>query len=79
MAEYAATISWRRNGTVFTDNRYSRGHLWQFDGGVEVPASSSPVARFASEHRPTPEQLQQLHHQAHEQCFIANSVKTRVL
>ena len=26
----------------FTDKRYSRGHTWRFDGGVEVPASSSP-------------------------------------
>lgn len=25
-----------------TDNRYSREHLWRFDGGAEIPASSSP-------------------------------------
>lgn len=42
MAKYVATVSWDRNGAAFTDNRYSRGHRWQFDGGVEVPASSSP-------------------------------------
>jgi organic hydroperoxide reductase OsmC/OhrA len=42
MSEHTATILWRRNGAVFTDNRYSRGHTWHFDGGVEVPASSSP-------------------------------------
>src|SRR5687768_15174239 len=42
MAEYTATIEWSRNGAVFTDNRYRRGHRWLFDGGVEVPASSSP-------------------------------------
>jgi organic hydroperoxide reductase OsmC/OhrA len=35
-------ILWRRDGAVFTDNRYSRRHRWLFDGGVEVPASSSP-------------------------------------
>lgn len=42
MADYTATVAWERNGAVFTDNRYSRGHRWKFDGGVEVPASSSP-------------------------------------
>src|SRR5262245_31801998 len=37
-----ATIHWQRDGAVFTDNRYSRGHRWEFDGGVTVQASSSP-------------------------------------
>lgn len=44
MAQHTATVVWERNGAVFTDNRYSRGHRWRFDGGVEVPASSSPLA-----------------------------------
>jgi len=43
MSQYVAIILWQRDGAVFTDNRYSRGHRWQFDG-VEVPASSSPGA-----------------------------------
>jgi organic hydroperoxide reductase OsmC/OhrA len=42
MSEYTATIAWERSGAVFSDQRYSRKHLWKFDGGVEVPASSSP-------------------------------------
>jgi len=42
MAEYNAVVQWQRGDQVFTDNRYSRGHEWQFDGGVTVPASSSP-------------------------------------
>ena len=37
-----ATVAWERNGAVFTDRRYSRAHRWEFDGGVEVPASASP-------------------------------------
>src|SRR4029079_1824694 len=41
-SSYAATIEWARQGAVFTDNRYSRGHRWEFDGGVGVPASASP-------------------------------------
>jgi organic hydroperoxide reductase OsmC/OhrA len=32
----------RADGEAFTDKRYSRGHRWLFDGGVEVPASASP-------------------------------------
>jgi hypothetical protein len=42
MTHYTATITWQRKDAVFTDNRYSRQHLWQFDGGIEVPASASP-------------------------------------
>ena len=42
MSEHTAVVSWNRNGEKFVDNRYSRGHRWQFDGGVEVPASASP-------------------------------------
>ena len=42
MAEYSATISWRRGDAKFADNKYSRAHSWRFDGGAVVPASSSP-------------------------------------
>ncbi|MGH8541295.1 MAG: OsmC family protein [Stenotrophobium sp.] len=41
--EYIATVIWqRRESEKYTDNRYSRAHEWRFDGGVTVPASSSP-------------------------------------
>lgn len=148
MSSYVATIRWRRNGAPFADGRYSRAHDWSFDGGVVVPASSSPhvvplplsraeavdpeeafVASLASCHmlwfldlaqrrgfvvddyvdasegvmaknaegrlamtvvtlrphvtfagvtRPTREEVEALHHRAHERCFIASSVKTDV-
>ncbi len=45
MAEYKSVVVWSRDGAIFTDNRYSRGHRWSFDGGIEVPASSSPIRR----------------------------------
>jgi organic hydroperoxide reductase OsmC/OhrA len=147
--EYAATVRWTRGDAVFSDNRYSRGHTWSFDGGIEVPGSSSPhsvplpysredavdpeeafVAAISSCHmltflwlaakkrfvvdsyedralgvmtkndkgrlfvstvtldpqivfsgdrRPTPEQIVELHHLSHQECFIANSVLTEVL
>ena len=146
--EYRATIAWRRKDEDdFPKGRYSRGHEWRFDGGVAVPASSSPsvvplpfsredavdpeeafVAALSSCHMLTfldlarragfvidsyedealghmertapqrmaitrvtlrpriafqsapPDQakLDELHHQAHELCFIANSVKTEI-
>lgn len=148
MSEYFAIIHWERNGEAFTDNRYSRSHTWTFDGGIEVPASSSPhvvplpysnpsavdpeeafVASLSSCHMlwflsiaakrgfrvdsytddaagvmkkdesgrlaitrvtlrprvtfsgdklPTQAEIQAMHHEAHEQCFIANSVTTDV-
>lgn len=43
MHRYEATVTWRRDGATFSDNRYSRGHEWVFDGGVRVAASSSPT------------------------------------
>lgn len=42
MTPHRATIDWERRDAVFVDHRYSRGHRWEFDGGVQVPASSSP-------------------------------------
>jgi organic hydroperoxide reductase OsmC/OhrA len=147
MSTYTATIRWQRNGEVFIDKRYSRGHEWSFDGGVTLRASSSPavvprysdpsgvdpeeafvaslsschmltflwlaaaqkitvdsyvdeaigtlaknaqgrlamtdvVLRpkvvFAGEPKPSPEVVTHLHHRAHEECFIANSVTTNV-
>jgi organic hydroperoxide reductase OsmC/OhrA len=39
---YRATVLWRRGDQPFLDRRYSRGHVWRFDEGIEVPASSSP-------------------------------------
>jgi len=42
MSEYSATIRWQRGDDAFTDDKYSRGHEWAFDGGLTVPASASP-------------------------------------
>jgi organic hydroperoxide reductase OsmC/OhrA len=43
MSTYTAEIRWHRGDQKFTDNRYSRAHTWRFDGGITVPASSSPA------------------------------------
>ncbi len=37
-----------------------------------------PEVQFSGELQPTREQIEQMHHEAHEECFIANSVKTEV-
>lgn len=148
MSEHRAFISWVRTSPDFCAGRYSREHVWRFDGGVTVPASPSPsvvpqpysnpafvdpeeafVAAVSSCHLltflylaskqgfevdnysdeavgvmtpnesgvpwvsritlnvrigysgfqlPTPADEDHLHHSAHEQCFIANSIKTEI-
>ncbi|QUX94184.1 peroxiredoxin [Marinomonas sp. CT5] len=42
MSEYYAKVEWKRGTQSFLDKKYSRAHEWQFEGGVVVPASSSP-------------------------------------
>ena len=149
MSVYTAKISWKSDAPdTFTKNRYTRGHTWSFDGGVEVPASSSPhavrtpfsieeavdpeealVAAAASCHMltflwvaatkgfvidsyednavgemtdgdgkpwvskitldpkiewsgeklPTADEISEMHHDAHEGCYIANSIKSEVV
>ncbi len=37
-----------------------------------------PQVEFGGEQAPTKEQLDEMHHEAHDKCFIANSVKTNV-
>lgn len=143
-----ATIVWEQPSADFLRGKYSREHVWMFDGGLSVPASPSPsvvplpwsnpanvdpeeafVAALASCHMltflylasrqgitvtryedsavgqmaknahgvpwvstvvlrprivyggekvPAAEEIEHLHHQAHEQCFIAASVKTEI-
>jgi organic hydroperoxide reductase OsmC/OhrA len=148
VAEYEATVLWQRNGARFTDNRYSRRHVWEFDGGAQVPASSSPHSvllpfsdpsavdpeeafvaalaschmlwflsiaakrgycvqsyrdravgimstnardklavtsvtlhphtEFTSEFLPSHEAVRAMHEAAHDECYLANSVKTEL-
>ncbi len=43
MSQHTARIKWQRNiDEIFSDNQYSRAHIWEFDGGLQVPASPSP-------------------------------------
>lgn len=150
MSTYTAKITWKNDSPqTFTRNKYSRGHTWSFDGGIEVPASSSPHAvrvpysveaavdpeealvasasschmltflwiaatkgflidsyednpvgelttgddgkqwiskitldpqiEWSGEKLPTSDELAEMHHSAHEQCYIANSIKSEVV
>ncbi len=38
----------------------------------------NPQIIYSGDQKPTPEDEEHLHHLAHEQCFIANSIKTSV-
>ncbi len=147
--EHLVQVRWSRAGAAFLDNRYSRAHTWQFDGGLTVPASSSPsvvplpfsnaeavdpeeafvasvsschmlwflslaakkgfvidsyvdnavgemakngdgklaVTRvtlrpkieFTGESVPSPADIRALHHAAHEECFIASSIRSEIV
>ena len=99
MATYEASVVWQRGADEdFTDQRYSRRHRWLFDGGADIPASSSPhsvrvpfsdpmavdpeealVAALSSCHMLFFLWFAELHHVAHEACYIANSVKSEIV
>lgn len=77
------TYLWLASKRKFQVDRYDDdavGVMTKGDNGV--PWVSSITLRvkieYGGETRPTTAQEEQLHHEAHEQCFIANSIKTQV-
>lgn len=42
MSEHRATITWQRGDAAFTYDTYPRNHLWRFENGTTVEASSAP-------------------------------------
>jgi organic hydroperoxide reductase OsmC/OhrA len=67
-----AVLSYRDEAIgVMTKNE--RGKLWI------SRVTLHPAVTFDSDRQPTQEQVLALHHQAHRECFIANSVKTEIL
>ena len=56
------------------------GHMTKNERGAPWVSSVllRPVVEYHPEHRPTPELDEALHHRAHEECFIANSVLTEI-
>ena len=55
---------------VMTKNE--RGVLWISD------VTLRPRIGWGGDRRPTADDIAHLHHRAHDECFIANSIKTRV-
>lgn len=42
MSEYKAIVSWGRGpNEEYVDQKYSRAHSWEFEGGITVPATAS--------------------------------------
>lgn len=49
-------------------------------GKVAITAVTlKPEVRFSGSRVPTPQELAEMHHEAHEQCFIANSVNSEIV
>ncbi len=65
---------------VDTYHDEAAGVMAKNDRGVPwvTAVTLNPKIVYGSEKRPTREQEDKLHHEAHEQCFIANSVKTEI-
>jgi organic hydroperoxide reductase OsmC/OhrA len=56
------------------------GHMEKnADGKLAITrVTLKPKLKFSGEKQPTEQELDEMHHFAHDQCFIANSVKTAV-
>ena len=64
---------------AYTDNAVG---TMETDGDGKVSMTKvilKPQVKFSGDKQPTMAQLEKMHHQAHELCFIANSVKTEVV
>jgi organic hydroperoxide reductase OsmC/OhrA len=42
--KYRATIEWARDRTDFEDGERSKLHVWRFDNGLSIPATSAPLS-----------------------------------
>jgi len=56
------------------------GIMTKNEGGVPWVSSVTlyPQIAYSGDNRPTPKDEERLHHMAHVQCFIANSIRTQV-
>ena len=74
-------IAAKKGWTVESYDDDAEGTLGKNDAGkLSLPrVTLRPRIIFAEGKTPDAEALQRLHHQAHENCFIANSVKTEVV
>jgi len=70
----------RKRLTVESYEDDAVGHLEKGEGGKlwMTRVKLRPRVRFASGSQPDDKTLAEIHHKSHEECFIANSVKTDV-
>ena len=61
-----------RDAAVGVMTKNDAGKLWM------STVTLHPEVRFAGEHQPDADAVLHLHHRAHDECFIANSVKSQV-
>jgi organic hydroperoxide reductase OsmC/OhrA len=56
------------------------GHMEKNENGklAITRVELHPKLKFSGEKQPTEQELEEMHHFAHTECFIANSVKTKV-
>ena len=56
------------------------GHMNKNEQGIPWISSITlhPKIVYSGQKQPSPQEQEKLHHAAHEQCFIANSIKTEV-
>ncbi len=73
-------IASRRRHVVDSYSDEAVGYLEENPDGklVITRVFLRPIVTFSGDRMPTPDQIETMHHQAHDQCFIANSVKTDV-
>src|SRR5262245_41620020 len=43
MSEHKVTLTWQRGDKPFEYQKYSRDHIWKFEGGHEMQASAAPA------------------------------------
>jgi organic hydroperoxide reductase OsmC/OhrA len=74
-------IAARAGFTVATYRDAAEGTLAKGEGGKQVMTRVvlRPEVTFAGDRQPTRAEHEALHHKAHEECFIANSVKSEVV
>jgi organic hydroperoxide reductase OsmC/OhrA len=77
------TYLWLASQQGFQAERYEDvaiGVMTKNEKGIPWVSSVrlSPKIAYAAERMPTPADEKRLHHLAHEQCFIANSVRTEI-
>jgi organic hydroperoxide reductase OsmC/OhrA len=75
------SIAAERNYMVESYEDYAEGVLGKDEEGklAMTRVTLKPKVSFGTRHIPSRDQVDELHHSAHEKCFIANSVKTKIV